>query len=63
MLGVANWISGIGVRTAHNIQCISIKKLPKCRFLTSVISARQRMKTEIAYFKSKRREIELDIII
>ena len=57
MLGVANWISGIGVRTAHNIQCISIKKLLKCRFRTSVISARQRMKTEIAYFKEQKEAI------
>jgi hypothetical protein len=57
MLGVANWTSGIGVRTAHNIQCISIKKPLKCRFRISVISARQRMKTEIAHFKEQKETI------
>jgi hypothetical protein len=32
MLGIANWTSGIGVRTAHNIQCIYIKKLRSTAF-------------------------------
>jgi len=48
MLREAKLTTGIGVRTALNIQFTSTKDALKDRILTSVTSAKQRKTTEIA---------------